>query len=37
MPLLIRIIDGKTVVNAFATIKEKMKANSAIIARCALG
>jgi hypothetical protein len=37
MPLLIRTIDGKNVVNALATIKEKMKDSRAIVARLALG
>jgi|WetSurMetagenome_2_1015567.scaffolds.fasta_scaffold08203_2 hypothetical protein len=37
MPLLIRIIDGKNVVNTLATINEKMKDNKVIVARFALG
>jgi hypothetical protein len=37
MPLLTRTVDGKNVVKVLAAMKEKMKDNKAIVARCALG
>jgi len=37
MPLLTRTVDGKNVVKVLAAMKEEMKNNKAIVARCAFG